>query len=86
MANLTKDTLHFQVKDHKIRYLLRLGNRILILSFPQLNVTDNEYHTVIITRKGNRATFQFDYDGYEEGSTRGERTLIDMGGGTLFAG
>lgn len=57
-----------------------------MLTFPQLNVTDSVYHTVVIERKGNRATFQLDYDGYEIGSTRGERTLIDMGGGTLFAG
>lgn len=76
----------FQVKDHKLRYILRLGNRMLVLGFPQINATDNIYHTVVVRRQGNRATLQLDYKGYQLGNTRGERTLIDMGGGTLFAG
>ena len=57
-----------------------------ILSIPQLNITDNKYHAVIVKREGNRASLQVDYKGKVEGTTRGVHKLLNMGGGSYFAG
>nr|QDE55751.1 cadherin 1 [Nematostella vectensis] len=74
------------VKDSKIRYVLRLGARMLVLSFPQLNVTDGVYHSVIVRRHGDYAIMQLDYSGYVIGSLHSQRTLLDMSGGEIFSG
>lgn len=57
-----------------------------ILSIPQLNVTDDKYHTVIVKREGNRAKLQIDYVGKVEGTTGGIHKLLNMGGGSFFTG
>ena len=57
-----------------------------ILSIPQLNITDGEYHTVIVKREGNYATMQIDYNGLVAGTTGGIHKLLNMGGGSFFTG
>lgn len=57
-----------------------------ILKIPQLNVTDDKYHTVIVKREGNRASLQIDYSGKVEGTTGGVHKLLNMGGGSFFTG
>lgn len=57
-----------------------------ILSIPQLNVTDDKYHTIVVKRVGNRARLQIDYDGKVEGTTGGIHKLLNMGGGSFFTG
>ncbi|KAJ7384989.1 beta-catenin binding [Desmophyllum pertusum] len=74
------------VKNHVLRYIFRLGDRMKILSIPQLNVTDDKYHAVIIKREGNRASLQIDYHGKVEGTTGGVHKLLNMGGGSFFTG
>lgn len=74
------------VKNHVLRYVFRLGDRMKILKIPQLNVTDDKYHTVIVKRQGNRASLQIDYDGKVEGTTGGLHKLLNMGGGSFFTG
>ena len=69
-----------------LRYVFRLGDRMKILKIPQLNVTDDKYHTVIVKREGNRATLQIDYSGKVEGTTGGLHKLLNMGGGSFFTG
>lgn len=69
-----------------MRYVFRLGDRMKILSIPQLNVTDDKYHTIVVKRVGNRARLQIDYDGKVEGTTGGIHKLLNMGGGSFFTG
>ena len=69
-----------------LRYVFRLGDRMKILSIPQLNVTDDKYHTIVVKRVGNRARLQIDYDGKVEGTTGGIHKLLNMGGGSFFTG
>lgn len=69
-----------------LRYVFRLGDRMKILKIPQLNVTDDKYHTVIVKREGNRASLQIDYRGKVEGTTGGLHKLLNMGGGSFFTG
>lgn len=69
-----------------LRYVFRLGDRMKILSIPQLNITDDKYHTIVVKRVGNRARLQIDYDGKVEGTTRGIHKLLNMGGGSFFTG
>lgn len=69
-----------------IRCIFRLAGRTKILKLPAVNVTDGKYHTVIVERLGNYATFQVDYAGKVEGSTGGNTHLINYGGGALFTG
>ena len=86
MANSFRSQLFLQVKNHVLRYIFRLGDRMKILSIPQLNVTDDVYHTVVVKREGNRASLQIDYDGKVEGTTGGVHKLLNMGGGSFFTG
>lgn len=74
------------VKNHVLRYIFRLGDRMKILSIPQLNITDDKYHTIVVKREGNRAKLQIDYDGKVEGTTGGIHKLLNMGGGSFFTG
>lgn len=69
-----------------LRYVFRLGDRMKILSIPQLNITDDKYHTIVVKRVGNRARLQIDYDGKVEGTTGGIHKLLNMGGGSFFTG
>ena len=69
-----------------LRYIFRLGDRMKILKIPELNVTDDKYHTVIVKREGNRASLQIDYNGKVEGTTGGLHKLLNMGGGSFFTG
>lgn len=57
-----------------------------ILSIPELNITDGKYHSVVVKREGNRASMQIDYEGFVEGTTGGVHKLLNMGGGSFFAG
>lgn len=75
-----------QVHNHVLRYVFRLGDRMKILKIPQLNVTDDKYHTVVVKREGNYASLQIDYDGKVEGTTGGIHKLLNMGGGSFFTG
>ena len=75
-----------QVHNHVLRYVFRLGDRMKILKIPQLNVTDDKYHTVVVKREGNYASLQIDYDGKVEGTTGGLHKLLNMGGGSFFTG
>ena len=86
MANSFLSRFSLQVKNHVLRYIFRLGDRMKILSIPQLNVTDDKYHTVIVKREGNRASLQIDYRGKVEGTTGGLHKLLNMGGGSFFTG
>ena len=86
MANSFRSQLFLQVKNHVLRYIFRLGDRMKILSIPQLNVTDDVYHTVVVKREGNRASLQIDYSGKVEGTTGGVHKLLNMGGGSFFTG
>ena len=86
MANSFLSQFSLQVKNHVLRYIFRLGDRMKILSIPQLNVTDDKYHTVIVKREGNRASLQIDYNGKVEGTTGGLHKLLNMGGGSFFTG
>ena len=86
MANRFLSQFSLQVKNHVLRYIFRLGDRMKILSIPQLNVTDDKYHTVIVKREGNRASLQIDYSGKVEGTTGGLHKLLNMGGGSFFTG
>lgn len=86
MTDSFSSQLSFQVKNHVLRYIFRLGDRMKILSIPQLNVTDDKYHTVIVKREGNRASLQIDYEGKVEGTTGGLHKLLNMGGGSFFTG
>jgi protocadherin Fat 1/2/3 len=76
----------FQVKNHVIRYIFRLGDRMKILSIPQMNITDGKYHIVVVKREGNYASMQIDYDGLVAGNTGGVHKLLNMGGGSFFTG
>lgn len=56
------------------------------LKIPQINITDNKYHSVVVRREGNRASLQIDYDGKVEGNTGGSHRLLNLGGGSFFSG
>lgn len=66
--------------------MFRLSGRTKILSLPDVNITDDKYHTVKVERMGNYATLQVDYLGRVEGSTGGSNHLMNHGGGALFSG
>ena len=79
-------SINMQVHNHVLRYVFRLGDRMKILKIPQLNVTDDKYHTVVVKREGNYASLQIDYEGKVEGTTGGLHKLLNMGGGSFFTG
>ena len=66
--------------------MIRLAGRTKILTLPNVNITDDKYHTVVVERLGNYFTLQVDYAGKVEGSTGGTSHLMNYGGGALFSG
>lgn len=83
---LTESCFSFQIHNGTLRCIFRLAGRTKILKLPGVNVTDNEYHTIVVQRLGNYVTLQVDYAGKVEGSTGGSSHLMNHGGGALFAG
>ncbi|XP_048576731.1 protocadherin-like protein isoform X1 [Nematostella vectensis] len=74
------------VKDHMLRYIFRLGDRMKVLSIPQYNISDGKYHSVMVNREGNYAEMQIDYRAKMAGTTGGVQKLLNMGGGSIFTG
>ena len=60
-------------------YSYNLGNGVLKLTLPGVNITNNQWHNITVFRRGNYAYLKVMYGGFISGSV-GSHQLLDSTG------
>ncbi|XP_028392611.1 protocadherin-like protein [Dendronephthya gigantea] len=74
------------IKNGHLYYTCKFADEMKTVTLTGANITDNKWHTVRVSRRGNTVSLQMDFKAKAYGTTGGVVRLTSLSGGSLYTG